>query len=466
MIDRHSLRVRLTMTFVTVGFVLVAAGYAGTAWLLKRAVWHPLDAALLEEASAVELFQETEADDDANAGMGPRVRTPKDDADDIAAAAARLAGERDLGPSKFVFVLSPAGHVIAAAGQPPNGISALLAGPVEAARFVVADGSPYRIAGYRMREGGSVLIGVRVDRQMRTLHRALAILAIGALGMLAGVGVLAWSITTRATREIEDVAGELEGLEADALARRIEPRTTTEVARLTDALNRLLARLELAQRRLQRFTADAAHEIRTPLAALRATLDVAVARHPSVAGDRNALLDAIEQAERLSVLAEDLLTLSTIESADLPTPDSVNMAGLASEVAGFLEPVAQEQKRQFEVEVDDGTGVLGEAALLRRLLLNLLGNAFTHTPHGVAVSLSVRRGDGEVVLVVRDRGRGIAPADPPLLFERFGRHRSGGGAGLGLAICREIVVRHRGTIALDSGPQGTMVTVRLPAAGS
>jgi signal transduction histidine kinase len=237
----------------------------------------------------------------------------------------------------------------------------------------------------------------------------------------------------------------------------------TEVARLTDALNRLLARLELAQRRLQRFTADAAHELRTPLAALRATLDIAVARPPSLEGDRNALLDAVEQGERLGLIAEDLLTLSAIESADPPTPTSVNLGSVAIEIAEFLDPVAQEQQRQFVVEVDGSAVVQGEEPLLRRLLLNLLGNAFTHTTHGVPVHLAVQRSDGEVELVVRDRGAGIAPSNQRLLFDRFATQRRGGGAGLGLAICREIVVRHRGSIALESTPQGTTVTVRLPA---
>lgn len=467
MIDRRSLRVRLTTAFVTVAAVLVVAGYVGAAWLLERAVWQPLDAALAEEAVGLELLRPDQHGFDGDTGGGVRSGSSDPVRDGLAAAVRRLGSERDLGPDKFVVVSSAAGRTIAAAGHLPAMVAEEMATGGDAARFVSQGASRYRIVSHRFGHGGSVLIGVRVDSRLRTLRRARAALAIGALGLLLGVGVLAWSITTRATREMDAVTAELESLEADAMSRRLTPRGTTEVTRLTDALNRLLARLEQAQRRLQRFTADAAHELRTPLAALRATLETAVARPPSVGADRDALLDAIEQAERLGVLADDLLTLSSIESADPPTRATVSLGTVAREVAEFLDPVAREQQRDFVVEVEGDARVPGEAPLLRRLVLNLLGNAFTHTARGVAVHLHVRPRDGGIELMVRDRGDGIAPADQRLLFERFARPpRPGGGAGLGLAICREIVTRHHGTIALDSGSQGTRVTVRLPAANA
>jgi signal transduction histidine kinase len=462
-IDRRSLRVRLTTAFVALCAVLVIAGYIGAAWLLDRAVWEPLDAALAEEAVGLDLLQPNETGFGDGAGIGLRSTDADKASRDFAEAVRRLGSERDLGPDKFVVVSSAAGRTIAAAGHLPA--AAATAAGAETAQFLSQGASRYRIVSHRIGRDGSVVIGVRVDSQVRMLRRARVALAIGALGLLVGVGVLAWSITTRTTREMEDVTTELESLEADTVSRRLTPRTMTEVARLTDALNRLLARVEQAQRRLQRFTADAAHELRTPLAALRATLDTAVARPTSLEGDRNALFDAIEQTERLGALADDLLTLSSIESADPPTPTSVHLGNVATEVAEFLEPVASEQQRHFVVEVDGDAIVLGEAPLLRRLLLNLLGNAFTHTAQGVSVHLVVRQCDREIELVIRDGGEGIAPGVQRLLFERFaGPPRRGGGAGLGLAICREIVTRHHGTIALDSGPQGTCVTVRFPAA--
>jgi signal transduction histidine kinase len=269
-------------------------------------------------------------------------------------------------------------------------------------------------------------------------------------------------------REIDGVTIELEGLEADALHRRLSHRNTTEVVRLTEALNRLLDRLDLSGKRLQRFTADAAHELRTPLAALRAHLDVALARTPSLETYRDGLLDAVEQTERLTVLAEDLLILSSIESNHPPQCAPVDMGAVAREVAEFLDAVAQEQGRRFDVEIDQPAIVWGEGPLLKRLLLNLLGNAFVHTPHGTAVRLVVRNEPSGVGVEVLDRGGGIGPAEQHVLFERFANRRSGqGGSGLGLAICREIITRHRGSISIDSGPdRGTTVRVRFPPLGS
>jgi signal transduction histidine kinase len=458
----RSLRIRLTATFVGVGAVLVTAGSAGTVWLLHRAVWDPLDTALHEQAVGLGLLRETQDDVE-------QVEARNDDeAADLTAAVARLGVEHDLGAGKFVLVTSTAGRPVLSAGHPPASLDLAELRTMSATAHFLRDGSAlYRIVALQIPDFGVIVVGVRAERYVRALRRALVGLAVGAVAMLGGIGLLAWSITTRATREIDALTDELEGLEADALSRRLGPRSTAEVARLADALNRLLARLELAVKRLRRFTTDAAHELRSPLAALRAHLDVALARPPSLDAYRNGLLDASEQTERLAVLAEHLLTLSAIESGEQPITNLVDVGPLASEVAEFLDAVAQEQGRAFTVQLDPLAVVRGEPLLLKRLILNLLGNAFTHTAHGVAIHLEVRRGTSGVVLQVRDAGRGIDPIDQKVLFERFAPRRiAAAGAGLGLAICREIVARHHGTIDLESAvDQGTTVTVRFPAVG-
>jgi len=456
----RSLRVQLTATFVAVGAMLVAAGYGGAAWLLHRAVWSPLDAALRAEATALALIRET--DDAGEASDGER----GEGIDDMAVAAARLGAKRNLGAGKFVTITSAAEGVIASSGQPPTHIPSTDGAPItERARFIPDGAQLYRAVTHRIPGFGSITVGVQADSYVRLLHGALTVLGAGALSMLGAIGLLAWAITTRATKEIDALTNDLEGLEADSIGRRLEPRGTTEVARLADTLNRLLGRLELAVRRLKRFTADAAHELRTPLAALRAHLDVALAQPPALDVFRNGLLDASEQTERLALLAEDLLTLSAIESDDRPIASIVDAEVLANEVGEFLEPVAQEQQRPFAVVVLSRAVVRGDPLLLKRLLLNLLGNAFAHTERGVPVHLEVRRAGSTVVLEVRDGGRGIDPAEQEALFERFGARRTGrGGSGLGLAICREIVARHGGVITLQSRiDRGTTVTVRLPA---
>ena len=304
-----------------------------------------------------------------------------------------------------------------------------------------------------------------MGRELRTLRRVQLAIGASAALLLGTLAFLAWAITTRATAEIHQLAAELETLEAASLDRRLAPGRTSEVDRLVAVLNRLLSRLETAVGHLRRFTADAAHELRTPIAALRAHLEVALARGGSPDGYRNGLLDALEQAERLGRVAADLLTLSAVEAGAGGT-DVVRLDAVAREVADFLEPVAQEQGRRFACVSERPVAVCGAPDLLKRLVLNLVDNAFRHTPPSAAVRLAVHSDDGTATIEVNDDGPGIPATDLPQVFERFRRGRGATtGTGLGLALCQEIATRHHGRIALESAPGvGTRVIVTLPLA--
>jgi signal transduction histidine kinase len=229
-------------------------------------------------------------------------------------------------------------------------------------------------------------------------------------------------------------------------------------------LNRLLGRLEGAVTHLKRFTADAAHELRTPVAALRARLEVAIRGPASVDAYRDGLVDALEQAERLGRLAEDLLTLSTVEAGAARHEEDVRLDLIAREVVDALGPVAQEQGRTLDCIALDPVSVRGAPQLLKRVVLNLVDNAFRHTPADAPVLVGVSRHNGVAEIVVQDQGPGMSPDELANAFQRFARGRaSTGGSGLGLALCREIVAAHGGRIDLASEPgRGTRVTVRLP----
>src|SRR5262249_21757498 len=207
--------------------------------------------------------------------------------------------------------------------------------------------------------------------------------------------------------------------------------------------NRLLARLEAAMGHLRRFTADAAHELRTPVAALRARLGGTLARAESSDRYREGLLDALEQTERLAHRTEDLLTLSAVEAGTAGGPaedETVQLDQLVREVAESLEPVAQEQGRRFSWEAKTGAGVRGSSPLLKRLVLNLVDNAFRHTPPSADVSVTVQARNGTATVEVTDRGPGISPADRTRVFERFRRGRgvTSPGRRLGPAPCAEL----------------------------
>ena len=438
----RSLRGELTLAFTALAALVVLAATTGMTIVLRHAVWAPLDAALEEEAEVVSLGA---------------------DRTGLARAVARIGAEQDLGPRKFIRVEGPGGRLVAGSGRVPPGMEG--AGPVPAT--IDAGRHAYRVLRRPAPEGRTIQIGVGVDRHVRMLRRATAAIGATAAVLLATLAFLAWIITSRATADLARLASELETVEAGSLDRRLVPRRTTEVDRLSAVLNRLLARLEDALGHLRRFTADAAHELRTPIAALRARIEVTLARARSADEYREGLVDALEQTERVGRLADDLLTLSAVEGGTIGA-ELVRLDSVAREVAEFLDPVAQEQGRRFACAADEPVTVAGSAELLKRLLLNLVDNAFSHTAPSAAVRLSVRADPDTATIEVRDEGAGIPTADLPRVFDRFHRGRtSARGAGLGLALCREIAAGHRGRIALGSTPgAGTTVTVTLPRASA
>ncbi|MET8895792.1 sensor histidine kinase [Streptomyces albogriseolus] len=275
------------------------------------------------------------------------------------------------------------------------------------------------------------------------------------LGVVAGV---TWLVTGRALRPVEGIRREMAAITAsEDLRRRVpEPATHDEVARLARTTNATLAALEASVERQRRFVADASHELRSPIASLRTQLEVAAA-HPE-------LLDldgAVEDTVRLQNLAADLLLLARLDAGERPAGTRVDLATLAREEAAGREGVTVEAE---PVEVSGSRGQLG------RVLANLLDNAERHARERITVT--VRREGGEAVVGVADDGEGVAEADRERIFERFvrldaARSRDDGGAGLGLAIARDVAVRHGGTLTAGAAPAGgALFELRLPLAGA
>jgi signal transduction histidine kinase len=439
----RSLRGQLMLAFTLLATLVVLAAAVGVIVLLRQAVWGPLDAALAEEAETL-------------ATLHP------DRTAEFASAVARIASETEHGGGKFIRVFGADGRIVARGGSVPHGLA--ITAPVAGTRsaLVSAAGGVRRVVWYPAPDGGWTEIGIGVHGQLRMLRRATLTIAAAALAMLASLVALASVITRRATRELARLATELESVEAGSLDRRLAPRHTAEIDRLAGVLNRLLARLDAAVGHLRRFTADAAHELRTPIAALRAHIEVTLARGATPQGYREGLADALEQTERLGKLAADLLTLSAVESGGT-VHDAVRLDVLAHEVTEILDTVAQEQGRRFTCDAQQVV-VRGAPDLLKRLIVNLVDNAFRHTPPTAAVRLSVHPEGDSAAIVVSDGGDGMPAAEAESLFQRFRRGRTAAaGSGLGLAICREIASRHGGGIVLRTAPgAGTTVTVTLP----
>jgi two-component system OmpR family sensor kinase len=445
----RSLRVRLTSAFLLLAFCAVAVAAIATALLVEQATVGTLDAVLLEEATTLAGFIDL-----------PRER--------LVAAVDDIGSETDMGPGKFVSVTAADGTSLASSQKIPRSVAERRPRNVTAPKVATVgeDDAMFRVAWAPTKAGGAVAVGIHASRYVRLVERARWAISLLAVALLVVLGVGAWAITGRATQELDRLTDEVATIEAGSLERRLSVRRTDEVDRLVGVLNRVLGRLERSVAQLRRFTADAAHELRTPLAAMRARLEVALCRDGTTV-PRDVVMDALEQTERLGRLAEDLLMLARMEGGAVSaiTMDAtVDVTTLVEEVATAMAPVAEEQSRPLRWHAASDLVARGSEPLLKRVLLNLIDNAFRHTSFATPVEIDAYRDDGDVVIEVRDQGPGIDPALLPHAFERF-RHGAGGGSGLGLALVREIVECHRGIVTLEStAGTGTCVRVTLAAA--
>ncbi|WP_328356790.1 HAMP domain-containing histidine kinase [Streptomyces sp. NBC_00445] len=303
----------------------------------------------------------------------------------------------------------------------------------------------------------TVYAGAPLSAEQSAVNTALTVMLIGfplLLGVVAGV---TWLVTRRALRPVEGIRGEMAAITAsEDLARRVPvPDTHDEVARLARTTNETLAALEASVERQRRFVADASHELRSPIASLRTQLEVAAA-HPELLDLDGAVADTV----RLQHLAADLLLLARLDAGEGPAGTRVDLAALAREEAAGRAGVT--------VEAADAVEVAGSRGQLGRVLANLLDNAQRHA--GSAVTVAVRRDGERAVVEVADDGDGVPEADRERIFERFvrldaARSRDDGGAGLGLAIARDVAVRHGGTLTVRDAPAGgALFALRLPLA--
>ncbi|MEU0068600.1 HAMP domain-containing sensor histidine kinase [Streptomyces sp. NPDC006332] len=302
----------------------------------------------------------------------------------------------------------------------------------------------------------TVYAGAPLSAEQGAVRTALTVMLVGFPLLLAVVAAVTWLVTRRALRPVEGIRGEMAAITAsEDLARRVPvPDTHDEVARLARTTNETLTALESSVERQRRFVADASHELRSPIASLRTQLEVGAA-HPE-------LLDvggAVEDTVRLQRLAADLLLLARLDAGERPTADArLDLAALAREEA--------DGRTGVTVEAPEGVTVVGSRGQVGRLLTNLLDNAGRHARS--AVRVTVRRAGDWAVVEVADDGDGVPEGDRERIFERFvrldaARSRDDGGAGLGLAIARDVAVRHGGTLTVRDAPAGgAQFELRLP----
>jgi len=303
----------------------------------------------------------------------------------------------------------------------------------------------------------------------------LATMVLVAPLLIALSVMFAYVIAGRAFLPIDHIIDQVEAItDGRSLHRRLAIGAAgDELARLSSTLNAMIERLEMSFGALRRFTADASHELKTPLTVMRADVERAMSPVFNATEQAVALEEALQQLTRMADLVDSLLTLARADEGRFDLyREPVTLGLLAREVVETARLLAEASALTIVAPVLEDVQVMGDLTRLRQLFLNLVTNAIKYTPRGGTVEISLVRSGDDAVLSVRDTGIGIAAADLPYIFERFwradrvrSRAAERGGFGLGLAICQWIAQAHSGRLSVQSRlGRGSTFTVALPIA--
>ena len=267
----------------------------------------------------------------------------------------------------------------------------------------------------------------------------------------------AW-LSGRALRPVEDIAAAARTIGIENLSRRLPvPASGDELARLTEVLNTMFARLESAVKTLSQFVADASHELRTPLAVIRTNAELALRRERTPESYRESLAEIVGEAERMTRLVEDLLVLARTDTSVVEMPlERVDVRDIVNEVRSELRGLAELHRVRIPaIPSGQPAFIAGNRSGLRRLLLVVVDNGVKYSRPGGEVAVSVEHRGTQVSVAIRDSGCGIAEADLPHIFKRFYRAdpaRAGAGHGLGLSLAESIAKAHGAAIEVESRP--------------
>jgi len=479
-----SIRARLTAWVTTVlGLVLVVLA-ATTWWTLQESFAEAIDKGLVGRAAAIGRFLDQQS--------GPAsMQEMEDDLREYVTLDPGWNLVRITGADGVSLYQSPA---FDATGLPPTGEDPAFQSatptledtglPATTAavlrewvfRDVRMKGHPLRMITARV-VARKQTYTVDVALPLSELREALdqfrwAVLVLVPCGILAAALGGYW-ISRRALAPVDRIASTARAITARDLGRRLDvPATGDELQRLTETLNAMLDRLEAAFRETTRFTADASHELRSPISVIRTSAEIALRRDRSVEEYREALAEILRESERTSVLVQDLLTLTRADAGvDLLQPTPLDLRVLLDDLRGALSTICAQASLDLQIELpDQPVPASGDAAALGRLVRVLIDNAVKYTPAPGKVTLRLASTPNGAVVDVADTGIGISAEDLPRVFDRFyradkARTRDSGGAGLGLSIAKWIADQHGARIAIESEPgHGCRVSVHLPHA--
>jgi len=448
-------RTRLTLWYVAI-FSGVLALYAGSSLLFLRvSLRRELDRNLGEEFERVEDL--LTAAPDGSIRMGGH------------GGEGELQGVVEVWSTDGKLLYRSEGLDGQALGGPP------MAAPIESpfASVELRDGTPLRVLS-RPHEvmGRRVLVRVALSEEtLRAEWRRLTLgLLFGLPVALAIAGLGGHWLARRALAPLDRMARHAERLTADNLHERLPVENPDdELGHLARVFNVSLGKIEESFAQLRRFTADVSHELRTPLTAIRSVGEVGLGDHPSEQAYREIIGSILEEADRLTLLVDTLLSLSRADAGEVPLHrEDVDLLVLAREVAAHLGVLGEEKEQALGVEGSEPVLVEADRLVLRQALVNVVDNAIKYSPKGSRIRVVVTGDAATAQVEVIDEGPGIPSAHRERIFERFyrvdkGRSREEGGAGLGLSLAHWGVTAHGGRIDVESKEgEGSAFRISLP----
>jgi len=465
-----SFRHRLSLWHTAAIACFLAVGAFAGHWALARLVLGQLDAALVALA-------ETEA-----SALEADPRHPLR----VHEFAPGTAPPSFVRLDRFVQIIDLEGNVVAKSANlgtarlpaPQATLERLRAGEIVFETFGDFGEEPIRVAALPARAGGgsyAVLVSGSLDDAYGILNAGRWLFLGLCLLLLAGVAVTTAVFARRALRPVDEIVAQARRIGESNLAERLpQPVRQDELGRLVDTLNAMLARVERGVETQRRFTADASHELRSPLSRLRAEIEVTLRRPRDAAEYEETLRSCLEEVERLSQLTEELMTLAHLDAEEKPGREAPAVALLPIVDDAVRRLATQAGRCAVSVLVEPSgpaPAVKVGSTAVGLALANILDNAVKFSPAGSAVRVGVSTDGAQALIVVSDNGPGVAPDELPRLFDRFhrgtaARESEAPGFGLGLAISRAVIERQGGSIAVESAAGGgARFSIRLPLAG-
>lgn len=390
-----------------------------------------------------------------------------------------ISNEKDERSSeKYIAILDQKGNLQFRSGSLANDylplssdqIMKILSGKICFKTIRISQGRLLRVVTIPTEDNHQLIqIGIAVNNNSAP---RIFLLALTTLGCLAIVGSWfgGWFMAKKALSPIKRMIKELQGIETEHLGKRLTKHSAKdEIRELSGVINEMLSRLENSFNQTRQFTTNASHELRTPIAIMKAGIEVALAKERDTSNYQQVLANTLEDLGRLSKIIENLFILAKADAGRYEIyKERMNLCPVFTDIAEQLKLIAEPKNISVFVEKRENAFIEGDELLIRMMLLNLADNAVKYTSLNGRIWLSLVKDNGCAKIIIADNGIGISQEDIPHIFDRFYRTSNActanqNGGGLGLSICQWIVKSHQGIITIESKlNKGSTFTVTLP----